>query len=340
MTYQELFALTEANSKAIDKLAARTEANSKAIDKLAARTEANSKAIDKLAARTEANSKAIDKLTARTEANSKAIDNLTASIAELRANSRAEQARRDADNARRDAENARRDKELAEAQARWEKDNARRDAENARRDKELAEAQARWEKDNARRDAENARRDKELAEAQARWEKENARRDKEFAAAQVRWEKFDKKHEKFMKRYGGYVDNESRKVEDFFIEGIRQQGLKLGAIKFVDIIPNARRLKQKVVAIELDALLINGTTVGILEVKSTLHVNDVAKVREHLIPRFRRHYPEYQDKQLVVVVAGELINPDAAGLAHELGYILLKPNNQGISIDHSCYRAA
>ena len=313
MTYQELFALTEANSKAIDKLAARTEANSKAIDKLAARTEANSKAIDKLAARTEANSKAIDKLTARTEANSKAIDNLTASIAELRANSRAEQARRDADNARRDAENARRDKELAEAQARWEKDNARRDAENARRDKELAEAQARWEKDNARRDADNARRDAE-----------NARRDKEFAAAQVRWEKFDKKHEKFMKRYGGYVDNESRKVEDFFIEGIRQQGLKLGAIKFVDIIPNARRLKQKVVAIELDALLINGTTVGILEVKSTLHVNDVAKVREHLIPRFRRHYPEYQDKQLVVVVAGELINPDAADLAHELGYILIK----------------
>ena len=329
MTYQELFALTEANSKAIDKLAVRTEANSKAIDKLAARTEANSKAIDKLAARTEANSKAIDKLTARTEANSKAIDNLTASIAELRANSRAEQARRDADNARRDAENARRDKELAEAQARWEKDNARRDAENARRDKELAEAQARWEKDNARRDADNARRDAE-----------NARRDKEFAAAQVRWEKFDKKHEKFMKRYGGYVDNESRKVEDFFIEGIRQQGLKLGAIKFVDIIPNARRLKQKVVAIELDALLINGTTVGILEVKSTLHVNDVAKVREHLIPRFRRHYPEYQDKQLVVVVAGELINPDAADLAHELGYILIKPNNQGISIDYSCYRAA
>ena len=276
MTYQELFALTEANSKAIDKLAVRTEANSKAIDKLAARTEANSKAIDKLAARTEANSKAIDKL--------------TDSIAELRASSRAEQARRDAD--------------------------------NARRDKEFAEAQARWEKDNARRDA------------------ENARRDKEFAAAQARWEKFDKKHEKFIKRYGGYVDNESRKVKDFFIEGIRQQGLKLGAIKFVDIIPNARRLKQKVVAIELDALLINGTTVGILEVKSTLHVNDVAKVREHLIPRFRKHYPEYQDKQLVVVVAGELINPDAASLAHELGYILIKPNNQGISIDHSCYRAA
>ena len=319
MTYQELFALTEANSKAIDKLAARTEANSKAIDKLTARTEANSKAIDKL--------------TARTEANSKAIDKLTDSIAELRANSRAEQARREEDNARRDAENAQRDKEFAAAQVRWEKDNARRDAENARRDKELAEAQARWEK-------ENARRDKEFAESQARWEKENARRDKEFAAAQVRWEKFDKKHEKFMKRYGGYVDNESRKVEDFFIEGIRQQGLKLGAIKFVDIIPNARRLKQKVVAIELDALLINGTTVGILEVKSTLHVNDVAKVREHLIPRFRRHYPEYQDKQLVVVVAGELINPDAADLAHELGYILIKPNNQGISIDYSCYRAA
>ena len=204
MTYQEILALTEANSKAIDKLSKTTEANSKAIDKL---------------------SKNID-------ANRKAIVELT----------------------------------------------------------------------------------------------------KSSHAAQARWDKW-------MEKYGGYVDNSSRKTENFFIEALWQQDLVVGDVAFDDLFPNSQRRKKKVVAIELDALLINGTTVGILEVKSTLHVNDIERIRDKLIRRFRDYYPEYRDKLLAVLVAGELINPDADELAHELGYIIIKPNNQGISVDASCYRA-
>ena len=204
-----------------------------------------------------------------TQANSKAIDKLTASIAEMSANARAEQ--------------------------------ARRDKESAERAKEFA--------------AEQARRDKEFAKSQARWDS-------------------------FMEKYGGYVDNDSRKTENFFIEGLKQLDLVVGGIEFDEIISNDQRWRKKVVTIELDGLLINGTTVGILEVKSTLHVNDVKRVRDKLIRRFRDYYVEYQDRELAVIVAGELINPDAADLARELGYILLKPNHQGISVDASCYRAA
>ena len=142
-----------------------------------------------------------------------------------------------------------------------------------------------------------------------------------------------------MEKYGGYVDNSSRKTENFFIEALWQQDLVVGDVAFDDLFPNSQRRKKKVVAIELDALLINGTTVGILEVKSTLHVNDVERIRDKRIHRFRDYYPEYRDKQLAVLVAGELINPDADELAHELGYIVIKPNNQGISVDASCYRA-
>ena len=199
-----------------------------------------------------------EEVLALTQANSKAIDKLTASVAELSANARAEQ--------------------------------IRRDEENARRDKELAESKARWDS--------------------------------------------------FMEKYGGHVDNDGRKVENFFIEGLHKQELVVGPLEFDQLYPNVRCLNKKVVAIELDALLVNGTTVGILEVKSTLHRNDVLKVKDSLIPRFRKFYPEYQKKELAVMVAGELINPDAAELAHELGYIVLKPNNQGLSVDTSGYKAA
>ncbi len=217
-----------------------------------------------------------EEVLALTQANSKAIDKLAASIAEMGANARAEQ---------------------------------------------------------ARRDKESAERAKEFAAEQARRDKENAKLAKEFAKSQARWDGF-------MEKYGGFVDNDSRNTENFFIEGLWQRDLVVGAIKFDDLIANSQRREKKVVAIELDGLLINGTTVGILEVKSTLHVKDVERVRDKRIQRFRDYYPEHRDKKLAVIVAGKLINPDAAELARELGYIILKPNNQGISVDASCYRSA
>ena len=260
-----------------------------------------------------------EEVLALTQANSKAIDKLTASIAEMSANARAEQARRDKENAERAkefaAEQARRDKENAERAKEFAAEQARRDKENAERAKEFAAEQARRDKENAERAKENA----ELA--------------KEFAKSQARWDSF-------MEKYGGYVDNDSRNTENFFIEGLWQQDLVVGDIKFDDLIANSQRREKKVVAIELDGLLINGTTVGILEVKSTLHLRDVERVRDRRIGRFREFYTEHSGKKLAVIVAGKLINPDAAELARELGYILLKPSHQGISVDASCYRAA
>ena len=278
-----------------------------------------------------------EEVLALTQANSKAIDKLTASVAELSANARAEQARREEESARRDRESAERDEENARRDKQIAEENARRDEENARRDKQIAEENARRDKENARRDEERARRHEEekaqREQEKARRDEENARRDKKFAATMARWDKF-------MEKYGGYVDNDGRKVENFFIEGLHKQELVVGPLEFDQLYPNVRCLNKKVVAIELDALLVNGTTVGVLEVKSTLHRNDVLKVKDSLIPRFRKFYPEYQEKELAVMVAGELINPDATELAHELGYIVLKPNNQGLSVDTSGYKAA
>ena len=78
-------------------------------------------------------------------------------------------------------------------------------------------------------------------------------------------------------------------------------------------------------------MLISTTTVGILQTKLTLRVDDVLKVQNTLIPRFRKSFREQQHKDLAVIVAGELILPNAAKLAREPGYILLKPNHQCIA---------
>ena len=170
------------------------------------------------------------------------------------------------------------------------------------------------------------------AEAHARWEQKFAAEERQRQEDRQRWAEF-------MQTYGSYVDNQGRKVEDFFIQGIRKNNLRVGALEFDDIFPTATRANKRRGDIEVDALLLNGAVVGILEVKSTLHRNDVNKVKDSLIPRFRELYPEYQDKQLAVLVAGKLINPDANDLAREMGFIVLSPNNQDLSVDDSCYRA-
>ena len=151
---------------------------------------------------------------------------------------------------------------------------------------------------------------------------------------------FVERFDKLMMKLGCYVDDESRKIDHFFIESLCEQDLIVGPLEFEYISPKVKCYSRRAGILDIDAMLVSTTTVGILETKLTLRVDDVLKVQNALIPRFRKSFREQQHKDLAVIVAGELILPNAAKLARELGYILLKPNNQGISIDASCYRAA
>ena len=153
-------------------------------------------------------------------------------------------------------------------------------------------------------------------------------------------DEFVERLDKLMMKLGCYVDDDSRKIDHFFIESLCEQNLIVGPLEFEYISPKVKCYSRRAGILDLDAMLISTTTVGILETKLTLRVDDVLKVQNALIPRFRKSFREQQRKDLAVIVAGELILPNAAKLACELGYILLKPNNQGISVDASCYRAA
>ncbi len=155
-----------------------------------------------------------------------------------------------------------------------------------------------------------------------------------------RADEFVERFEKLVMKLGCYVDDDSRKIDHFFIESLCGQDLIVGPLEFEYISPKVECYSRRAGPLELDAMLISTTTVGILETKLTLRVDDVLKVQNALIPRFRKSFREQQHKDLAVIVAGELILPNAAKLARELGYILLKPSKQGVIADASCYRAA
>ena len=131
-----------------------------------------------------------------------------------------------------------------------------------------------------------------------------------------------------------HIKNDADACEQRFIDGLKLQNLVIAGVTFDDIYSNQTK-DRRGHHIELDALLVNGDSIAIMEVKKRLHVNDVIKVRDNLIARFRHMYPEHQDKRLMVLVAGENINDDAATAALEAGFVILSFKTQELQIQNS-----
>ena len=119
-----------------------------------------------------------------------------------------------------------------------------------------------------------------------------------------------------------FIKNDADACEQSFVDSLDSQDLIVAGVNFDEIYSNVRK-KRGGKNIELDALLINGDSVAIMEVKKKLHLNDVVKVRDNLIGRFRDLFPEHQAKRLLVLVAGESINADAEAQALEAGFVVL-----------------
>ena len=173
-------------------------------------------------------------------------------------------------------------------------------------------------RENAAQNKENAAQNRENAARQA----ENAA---QIAKLVANSEKTDKEIDKLLRssrELHSNVRNEAEACEQRFIASLRRQKLVIAGVTFDEIYSNHRK-DRKNEHIELDGLLVNGDSIAILEVKKRLHLNDVEKVRDNLIGRFRKLYPEHQHKRLMVLVAGENINKDAAAAALEAGFVVL-----------------
>ena len=141
---------------------------------------------------------------------------------------------------------------------------------------------------------------------------------------------------RMLKEYGGFINNQGKQAEEFFIEALRKLELKVADLEFDDITANVSRQRRDG-GIELDALLTNGELVAFLEVKTRLHRNDIEDIYHRRIPAFRKFMREFHDKELVVLVAGHSVNADALKRAQDYGFICLKPDHQKLSLVSATY---
>jgi hypothetical protein len=148
--------------------------------------------------------------------------------------------------------------------------------------------------------------DRLLKESRARFEQEiaasRAEREQEMKESRARFEQDIKKLNEMM---GGMANSNGMFAEEYFVNSFDKSKHNLFGEKFDKLTTNAKGID---INDEYDILLINGKSVGIVEVKYKARLEDVAKVLKKA-ETFRVNYPKYQNYQVYLGLA-TLISSD------------------------------
>ena len=242
----------------------------------------------------------------------------------------------------------------AQDQAAWEKKHARDQAawekkrvqEQTMLEKKLAQEQTMLEKKLAQ---EQTMLEKKLAQEQTMLEKKHARDqaawEKKRARDRAAWEEQHKKavatHEAIARRIqqeiGGAAHNLGNIAEEYFMQAWDKcKPVLIGEVEFDEVLAHEEyRAHGK--EMECDLVLLNGTHIGIVEVKLFLHPSDVkafdAKLRKVLplvLPL------EYRHLQVMPVMACIGMTERVHKRIEEYGFALLRPYGQKarLEIEH------
>jgi hypothetical protein len=178
--------------------------------------------------------------------------------------------------------------------------------------KELREEQ----KETDRMMQENSRLIKELREEQ----KETARQIKELGI-----------------QIGGINDNIGYHAEQFF-QDVFKRKLEFGRVKYDEMIPNLIH-KDKGIKIEFDIVLLNGSSIALIEVKNRIHPSFVKELAEERIEKFRKYFPRYNDYSAYLGIAGFSFSDEVLGQASKYGVGIAKQVGEGVEIEANNLRA-
>jgi len=178
--------------------------------------------------------------------------------------------------------------------------------------------------DIARLDRESKERDKRKKELEEKLERERKEREAELERERKERIKADKKIDdrldRIAKLVGAIGNSQGEVAEEFFVNSLKNV-LRIGKINFDYLLENVH-LQTKKVNDEFDILLVNGSSVALIEVKYKVHPNvidSLDKKIEHL-----KLMKEYKNYKIYAGVAGFKVPEDVIIKAKEKGYFVLK----------------
>ena len=133
----------------------------------------------------------------------------------------------------------------------------------------------------------------------------DAKFDRRMAESQAA---FDRRIKKLEELTGSWANNHGFMAEEYFFNSFENGRRNFFGEKFDEIEKNVKGIKKEYKD-EYDILLINGQSIGIVEVKYKAHDSDVPKVLRKAVT-FRVNYPEYQNHRVYLGLATMAFYPE------------------------------
>ena len=149
-------------------------------------------------------------------------------------------------------------------------------------------------------------------------------------------DKTDEKLNRLSELYGGVSSNQGSAAEEFFFNTLTANP-EVGGITFDRVTPHvmpATKNKQG----EFDIVMVNGSSVAVIEVKYKVHPSDIDKAAKNL-KRYRDFFPEHKNYALYGGIAGFSVPPGAVRAAKEKGMFVLKRVGEVLKTDAKEMRA-
>ena len=142
-------------------------------------------------------------------------------------------------------------------------------------------------------------------------------------------EKFKETDKRIDKAVGSLTSKWGRFVEGMVAPAVErllgERGIE------VDRVYQRVRARREGGAMEIDVLAVDGEYAALVEVKSTLSLDDVNEHLENL-GRFREFFPEYADRKIVGAVAGIVVDEGVDRYAYKKGLFVLRRSGDAVAI--------
>lgn len=171
--------------------------------------------------------------------------------------------------------------------------------------------------------------DRQLKEADHRFQETERLLKQKSQETDQQFRETDRKIREVNKQIGDLGGKWGRFVENMVAPACETIFLKRG----IPVHQVSQRVKKRLngQTLEIDVLVTNENHVLVVEVKSSLGVNDVKELQSDL-NKFRQFFPEYLQKQLYGAVAGIEIEEGADRYAYRQGLFVLAQAGETVSI--------
>jgi len=195
------------------------------------------------------------------------------------------------------------ERQIAETERQRKEADARFEQLRAETERFRKEAVAETERQKAETERLRKEADARIEQLQAETERQIAERNRELAEKQA---ETDRQIKAVNQTLGSWANNQGFFAEEYFFNSFEKGQQNFFGEKFDKI---RKQVSGIAVEDEYDILLINGKSVGIIEVKYKGHENDIPKVVRKA-ETFRRNFPDFQNHKVYLGLATLVFYPE------------------------------